>query len=341
MLRHLLIGLWLATVMALPLRAQSQLPASLPASFGEALRNAATADAAPNAFLASTVVEMIGADPRLLEAIIAEAARLAPVDRDYVVSRATAAYPVFAERIAGAATPAAPPIQAPSARPVPISSPSIVVAADPAPSVAQAAPLPPQNFDSPPITERGKVSGLYAELGGGLTVVQDADLKDNRLAGVDGKLSSDFGFNGSAVVGYKFSDLIRADAEIAYRTTELDKVTVGGFGLSAETELDGTARVISAMANTYVDIPFGDKLIPYVGAGLGIAAINLDISNAGVDEWDTVFALQTAAGFRYPLFEQVWVRVGYKLFVTADPKIASTEGEYISHNFEIAYYYEF
>jgi opacity protein-like surface antigen len=359
MLRRILLALALATSLALPAAAQSPNLASVV----ESIRQAAANDRPPSALLTSTAVELIAIDPSLLEVIISEALRAAPDERAFIQERVAFAYPIFAARIAAivAGRPMPAPVvtaaprriaSAPPARqsiaPAP-ALPRIIAAPPPAPAPA---PKSAQAFTPPPIvvarlsedrdrSERGISSGLYADMGIGLTILKDADLKDNRLGGQTGNLLADTGLNLSGAVGYKFSQLVRAELEVNYRSNSLDTLSVGGFGLTTGTKLDGTVRQLSTTANAYIDLPFGGKLIPYIGGGLGISSINYDIATANIDEWDTVFALQAAAGVRYPIFEQAWIRAGYKIFAAADPKIGGTESEYISHNFEIGYYYEF
>lgn len=47
------------------------------------------------------------------------------------------------------------------------------------------------------------------------------------------------------------------------------------------------------------------------------------------------------AGPKYPLGPQASLRGGYKFFATADPTFGTTEGEYLSHNFELGLTYAF
>ncbi|MDA0239067.1 MAG: outer membrane beta-barrel protein [Proteobacteria bacterium] len=184
-------------------------------------------------------------------------------------------------------------------------------------------------------------SAWYADIGAGLMLVQDSDLTDPALGGLTGTLSSDIGFMGSGSFGYKFSRHLRGEAELGFRNSGLDSVSVGGFGLGATSNPEGSVSVISLLANGYVDFPINNKFIDFGGGGIGAAAINVDIENNATDEWDTVFAYQLATGFRFEFLDRAWVRATYKFFGTSDPKINTTEGEYFSHAIEVGYYYEF
>ena len=81
------------------------------------------------------------------------------------------------------------------------------------------------------------------------------------------------------------------------------------------------------MATVYYDFKLkSDKWSPYVGAGLGFAAI--DISNPSViaggikltgnDLDDTVFAYQIMAGIGYNISKNITLSGGYKYFGAAD-----------------------
>ena len=317
----------------------------LPASYSALIQDAARAPGGPNTALAAAVVRLIAFDPGRLEAVVATAVSLAPAERNYIVQRASLAFPGFQNRIGAAAQPARAqilqrPVSPPLARaPIPpaASAPPPIAVVPPPPRPPAPRPAAPPLEISQSGFADGKDSGLYADLGAGLVVVQDSDLSDPALGALTGTLSSDLGFAVSGAVGYKFTSNLRAEGEIAYRSNDLDAVTVGGFGLTSSAAVDGSVSVLSGLASGYFDIPLGGRITPFVGAGIGVARVNVDISNTSTDESDIVFAYQGAGGFRFPVLD----RATYKFFATANPTINTTEGEYFSHTFEIGYYYEF
>lgn len=167
----------------------------------------------------------------------------------------------------------------------------------------------------------------YVAAGGGLTLVEDADLDDP--AG-SGELSFDDGFGLFAAFGNRYQNL-RAEIEVGYRANDLDRVSLDGLGSSS---VEGDAETISLMANAFFDLLDGMAVQPFVGGGLGVASVDLEIDEPGLQqsEDDTVFAWQLMAGVGFPLSTNIVFDVQYRFFATADPEFDGTEAEYMTHN---------
>ena len=78
---------------------------------------------------------------------------------------------------------------------------------------------------------------------------------------------------------------------------KVDTLTVAGavFTALATFDLGGEYQSLGFMANGWYDFDTGGKWVPFVGAGIGAARINLEIESIGgtavtYDECDTVFA---------------------------------------------------
>jgi opacity protein-like surface antigen len=189
-------------------------------------------------------------------------------------------------------------------------------------------------------------SKYYVDVGGGYTIIDDADLSDSTLPGVSGTLSADGGYQFTAAIGREMGSGFRAELEFSYRQADLDDITIAAFGLTATGVVDGDVSTLSGMANVLYDFELDGKITPYIGGGLGVASINVEIDSvAGVttafDDSDTVIAYQGLVGLRYPLTDQISIRGGYRLFATGDPEFGTTEGEFLSHNIEVGLSYNF
>jgi opacity protein-like surface antigen len=159
------------------------------------------------------------------------------------------------------------------------------------------------------------VSGSF-----GLVAVSDSTVSGG---GGSGELSFDPGFGFIAAVGNNFEGL-RGEVEIAYRTNDVDKISLGGFSES----VSGDISSLAFMGNLLVDLPLSESVRPFLGAGLGLANVDAD-----GDEDDTVFAYQAIAGVGFPLTYVTTLDLQYRYFATADPDFGGIEAEYQTHNF--------
>lgn len=181
-------------------------------------------------------------------------------------------------------------------------------------------------------------SPWYIDVALGYVVVSDADLSTGAL---NGELSADAGFGGSFALGYQWKENVRFDLELAYRSNDLDRVTVGGFGFVGTADVEGTVSTLAAMLNGYYDIELGWPVTPYIGAGLGMAQVTVDSKTLSTDDSATVLAYQGSLGVLYEITPQITARFGYRLFVTADPEIKNTEGEYTANSIDVGLIYRF
>lgn len=192
----------------------------------------------------------------------------------------------------------------------------------------------------------GEPSKYYIDLAAGYVMVDDADLSDSALPGATGTLSADSGYAFGGALGRQFGSGFRAELEVNYRQNDLDDLSIAAFGLAATGKLDGDVSTLAGMANLLYDIQLGTRITPYIGGGLGLASVNVDIDSVGgtttaFDDSEIVFAWQGMAGLRFRLTDRISIRGGYRLFSTSDPEFGTTEGEYQSHNIEAGLTYNF
>lgn len=192
-------------------------------------------------------------------------------------------------------------------------------------------------------------SGYYGGLMGGLNLLQDSDVSGS---GVNATASFDHGYAILGVVGYDYGKYsfggLRSELELGYRSNGADSIsgsntTVGVGGLS------GDVKAYSAMINGLYDLPVNFPVRPYLGAGIGIAHIDVDkvARDSGfINDSDTQFAYQGIAGLGWDVDPKWRVNLDYRYFSTLDPDFttgsnANVSGEYHTHTVMLGFAYKF
>lgn len=158
----------------------------------------------------------------------------------------------------------------------------------------------------------------------GMVSLRDATFSE---PGFSAEVSTDPGFGFIAAVGNTF-DGLRGEGELAYRTNDLDKISAG----IDSAPLNGEMTSLSVMGNLLVDVPLSESVRPFLGAGIGLAQIDFDLSGVGSED-DTVFAYQAIAGIGFLLTHVTTLDLQYRYFATSDPDFEGAKGEYQSNNF--------
>lgn len=141
------------------------------------------------------------------------------------------------------------------------------------------------------------------------------------------EFSTDPGFGFIAAVGNRFEN-VRGEVEMAYRTNDMDEFSSGGT-----LSVNGDITSLAVMGNLLVDLPLGESLQPFLGAGMGLANVEANITGILNEDDDTVFAYQAIAGIGFPLTHVTTLDLQYRYFATADPNFGGSETEYQTHNF--------
>jgi len=155
-------------------------------------------------------------------------------------------------------------------------------------------------------------TGPYVSLGAGVNFPQDADTSG---AGVD----TDYIFNvGPAVVGaigYGLGHGFRVEGEINYRSNDVEKASTG--------IASGNFNSWAFMVNGLYDVMLGWPVTPFVGGGVGAAAVSWKATVPGsavsFDKTDSRLALQAIGGVSYALTDQLKLDASYRYFQTTDP----------------------
>jgi opacity protein-like surface antigen len=188
----------------------------------------------------------------------------------------------------------------------------------------------------------------YASGNVGATFLNDSDFTDTFTGGaVAGEIGADTGYGISGALGYSWGNF-GLEGEVSYRKNDLDDVSVNTLSIAGllftglgTFSLDGETTALGFMANGWYNFATPGPWVPFIGAGIGVANISLDLDNIGgvavsYDESDTVFAYQVGAGVGYKVTPKTMVNLSYRYFATHDPEFSdgvdNVETEYSTHN---------
>ena len=284
----------------------------------------------------------------LVDPVLAETLQVAKVYRDYPgyinpavcenpnVSKSPAApapqiivvpLPVIPETAAGTSVKPVNPVAvpAPAVEPAAATSQSAAspVTVTPSPASSLPAPAPVANVDPlkvptvktmatypvyASLRDDNPVNVPYLSLWAGMVATHDVDVEYNHNST---EVPIDNGFAGGAAVGYDFGP-VRLEIEGSYRDSNAE-------------EGDADLKVRALMANVYADFNTGGTATPYLGAGVGVADVDVE------HEDDQVLAGQVAAGILFAVTEKVAIDLGYRFMMTDDPDINGAELELRQH----------
>ncbi|WP_062012243.1 outer membrane protein [Aureimonas sp. AU4] len=132
-------------------------------------------------------------------------------------------------------------------------------------------------------------------------------------------------------LGYRFTDMLRADLTVGYgeRDVSANAFAVPGCGSLCLAREAATARTYDILASTYLDLGTVAGFTPYVGAGLGAVRVDYDdvtllgcglggceaTGGEGSEDWRFAYALD--AGLAYDLSDALTLDLGYRYLDTA------------------------
>lgn len=177
-------------------------------------------------------------------------------------------------------------------------------------------------------------TGLYLQATGGYTM-PDGDVEFDDLEGdnagpiADVNLSLEDSGMAAFAVGYDCGQL-RAEGEVAYRQNGIESATTSGF--FAVDSADGDFESLSVMVNGFIDLPVGEVVSFYVGAGAGIAAVHVDTqyTTFGTTDLDVdaaALAYQGLAGVAFNITDRISLNVGYRIWSCLDAEFDEDFGD--------------
>lgn len=146
--------------------------------------------------------------------------------------------------------------------------------------------------------------------------------------------------------GYDFG-FVRLEGELSYKHGDMKGVTDQNSG-THYTNTDGSLGALAVLFNAFFDFHNDTPVTPYLGGGVGFAALHLSdtfATNTSTgaygqlyqDSDDTVFAYQVGAGLEIALNRRLSLDLGYRYFGTAQANFTnnfptSTSMKFESHN---------
>ncbi|TGU71717.1 porin family protein [Geomonas terrae] len=152
------------------------------------------------------------------------------------------------------------------------------------------------------------------------------------------RISFQPGVNVGGVMGYDFGG-VRFEGEISYKDIQFDTVTdnLGGrYNI-----VDGSIDTTAFMANVFFDLHNQTPITPYIGGGVGFAALHLNDTHgfdsngaelSYLSDDDVVFAYQVGGGLEIPLNRQLSLDLAYRYFGTTEANFFDTKMELTTHN---------
>jgi opacity protein-like surface antigen len=188
--------------------------------------------------------------------------------------------------------------------------------------------------------------GPYAAIQGGIdwtNVFQYDEPNNNNYM----PIQPEHGFGGAVALGFIAGAALRSEAELTGRGNSFTNTT------DFEGTVAGNLRVFAAMANAWLDLNPGGHIVPYIGAGVGVANVHFNLTNDGhnnslpgsaipdannIDNSDTVLAYQLGAGVGVGLGGMAMLTLDYRFlgthsyFVEANTPGFGTEGSIKNHS---------
>lgn len=150
---------------------------------------------------------------------------------------------------------------------------------------------------------------------------------------VDAEYDSDTSF--SAAVGYIIPDTnYRAEVEFTRRKNDVDNLAFNNVGRVAQGDISSR----SIFLNGYYDFnQVHERFVPYVGAGIGITRVDVDVQygRADFNGDDSVLAFQAIAGVNYKATDKLNIFTDVKYHVTNDPELNRFGGPAPAANVEL------
>lgn len=177
------------------------------------------------------------------------------------------------------------------------------------------------------------ITGLYLGVGAGINLWHDQASGNVRVQ------DEEIGVAAVAALGYGFGNGLRIELEGNFRSSGIDRITVGGAPAGG----GGTIRNYGALANVLFDFdltglglpPYAVR--PYLGGGVGYGWLEIDGAAFGaggvdrrIDDSDGAIAFQGIAGLAFGLEQFVpglSVTVEYRYYGTAVQTLRVTGGD--------------
>ena len=158
-------------------------------------------------------------------------------------------------------------------------------------------------------------SGIYLEASGGSTrsLDQDASFR-TPFGGISGDVDFKAGYQFGGALGLRINQ-IRFELAAQYRTADVEGGTLNGVGFGTDGEID----VLSGFFDVIYDFEFDFPVVPYLGAGIGVARLDMKAVERNVlppplviDDVANEFAWNLLAGLSIAIAPGTEFFIGYR-----------------------------
>lgn len=173
---------------------------------------------------------------------------------------------------------------------------------------------------------------VYLEVHGGLNIAHESDIDDSG----DGlkSITYDPGYAVGGAVGYRINPNWRLEGEVTYRRNKVDDLEVGSNKDGAR----GRAESSAFLANGYYDFANSTAWTPYLGLGIGVAAVGwFNVKESGtnlIDDASFAFAYQLGGGVAYEFAPGLALTLDYRYFRTTDVTIQEESAEFSEFSYQ-------
>ena len=167
-------------------------------------------------------------------------------------------------------------------------------------------------------SDEGRAGMLYLDYLVGVTHSPDGTIRGEQGAsvGLFGKVRpAPAGyFVGGSLGGYVTDD-IRAEVQVGFRLTEIDRIKAQGENSNAA---GSDLSLFTVMYNAYYDFDVDAPVTPWLGVGIGWGMPQVDAQNTAgpmqlaINDKDSTFVYNVMGGLTYPIADAVDLVVGYR-----------------------------
>jgi len=194
----------------------------------------------------------------------------------------------------------------------------------------------------------------------GVSVISDSNVTSNDFVtnrSFSDRVEFDPGVNVGGTGGYDFG-FFRVEGELSYKSADIKTITDRADGYRFRS-VDGSLGAFAMLGNVFLDIHNDSRVTPYLGGGIGFAALHIS-DTTGIDTRgatttrtllygsgdDTVFAGQVGAGVDIAFTNRYSLDVGYRYFITDtanfDSDLATASSmRFESHNVSVGFKFKF
>lgn len=176
-----------------------------------------------------------------------------------------------------------------------------------------------------------QAEGIYFAGAAGASMTHASDFTLTSFPTNEAKYKTGYGANMS--LGYDFAGP-RIESEFGYKISDMKDLSLGGDS----TPVTSDVKVASLMLNGFYDFKNKSIFTPYVGAGVGMLHVVLDLGQTDVltntkEVSDTVMGYQGIAGFSTSLSKSTSFDISYRyLGAAGDIKTTQAKFNYSSSN---------